>query len=667
MSLNKETDKENLSSVSINEKNNMIKKIVQDLPKQKKNKIKNNLLFFQNFKNSKFFLNDNTQLKERLKKEKVLLTKQNSNNCENDISISTNTNTTVLIDLKENSDSIFSFNKKIFVKKHIDKLKTFFSPQKPTITKKILLNKLEIKENNQVIKPEVNLEDLLLLEEKFNDIKLTIINYSKNNNNIISLKCLEWWNYFLNSTINGNLEQYFIDNKFKQLVYYFSIIQFACVIIIYDSSFNNKIIERNKNKILTLINLLQVNYLIIFDYIISKISISCKNNLWVKKCVSMLKKKLIINIASHFTQIKLNNSNSYNILNDILLIIHVTPSKEENKIEYIYEKFYDRSNEQLNLISKEEIINLFKDKIYRYNELNPNEFIIQNKNKDIVFHKNLVNKYQNAFYIKQKAYYSITQNSTSLNQSLETNSQIIKKNVTYNRMNTINNSSKISLQTYNNLLNLHNNNNKNDISFSNDILLKSPNYPILKFPPKKELTLVLDLDETIISFHYKDNNKKEGILNFRPGLKLFLEEISKLYEIIIFTCATKEYASPILDKIEKDKKYFSERLYREHNVLINNEYIKDISLLGRNIEKIIIVDNLIQNFRLQKENGILISWYCGDNDNDNTLFNLQKLLIRIYDEREDDVRNLLKKYKNEIVRKISSNMDFLDNTYQLTI
>ena len=120
------------------------------------------------------------------------------------------------------------------------------------------------------------------------------------------------------------------------------------------------------------------------------------------------------------------------------------------------------------------------------------------------------------------------------------------------------------------------NENKNDISFSNDILLKSPNYPILKFPPKKELTLVLDLDETIISFHYKDNNIKEGILNFRPGLKLFLEEISKLYEIIIFTCATKEYASPILDKIEKDKKYFSERLYREHNVLINNEYIKDI-------------------------------------------------------------------------------------------
>ena len=30
--------------------------------------------------------------------------------------------------------------------------------------------------------------------------------------------------------------------------------------------------------------------------------------------------------------------------------------------------------------------------------------------------------------------------------------------------------------------------------------------------------------------------------------------------------------------------------------------------------------------------------------------------MRIYEEREDDVRNLIKKYKNEIIRKISSNL-----------
>ena len=687
---NETTDKQNEKNIITNhEKNTLIKKILHDLPKQSIDKIKNNLLFFQNFKNKKFdFLNvNNNQFKEYLKTEPIPSIKPNLNNNDNDISVSTNTNSTVLNDLKENiSDLNFpSSNKKIFVKKHIDKLKTFFSPQKQSTPRNILLSNTEHKENHQIINHEVNLEDLLLLEEKFNDIKLTIINHSNNNiNNIISLKCLEWWDFFLNSSINGNIEQYFIEQKYKELIHFFSIIQFACVIIIYDSSFNNKIIERNKNKIISLINLLQVNYLIIFDYIISKISSSCKNNLWVEKCLNVLKKKLIINISSHFTQIKLNNINSYNILNDILLIIHVSPSKDENKNQSIYEKFYDRGNEQLNSITKEEIIKLFYDDIYRCNNPKSSQIIIQN-NQNLIFKKPLKNHismkqiknitFQLSFYNKNKSNCNIisNNNSISLNQSFE-NSNKSKNNISdnnhnINKNNKLNNNSnhhkllypKISLQTYKNVFNL-NKNNKSNISFYNDILLKTPNYPLLQFPPTKELTLVLDLDETLISFQYKNENKKEGILNLRPGLRIFLDEISQYYEIIIFTCSTKEYASPILDKIEKDKKYFSGRLYREDNVIINNEYIKDISLLGRDIEKIIIVDNMIQNFRLQKENGILIKWYCGDDECDNILFNLKKVLLRIYEEREDDVRNLLKKYKNEIIRKISSNMENSYNT-----
>ena len=145
--------------------------------------------------------------------------------------------------------------------------------------------------------------------------------------------------------------------------------------------------------------------------------------------------------------------------------------------------------------------------------------------------------------------------------------------------------------------------NSRNTSFSNNIISQIPNYPLLNYPPKMELTLFLDLDETLISFQYSKDNKKEGILYLRPGLRIFLKEISELYEIIIFTSSTREYASQIIDKIEKENKFFSARLYREHNIIINNEYIKDISLLGRNIEKVSIVDNMIQNFRLQKE------WY----------------------------------------------------------
>ena len=61
-----------------------------------------------------------------------------------------------------------------------------------------------------------------------------------------------------------------------------------------------------------------------------------------------------------------------------------------------------------------------------------------------------------------------------------------------------------------------------------------------------------------------------------------------------------------MEAIEGDKKYFTNVFYREHAVINNDDYVKDISRIGRDLSKMIIVDNMPQNFRLQKENGILI-------------------------------------------------------------
>ena len=181
----------------------------------------------------------------------------------------------------------------------------------------------------------------------------------------------------------------------------------------------------------------------------------------------------------------------------------------------------------------------------------------------------------------------------------------------------------------------------------------------LKNPPSKDLTLILDLDETIMSFIYINDDNEEVLLRIRPYLYNFLNLVKEYYEIVIFTTATQNYADPIIDNIEiRRGKYFNYRLYREHCTIINNDIIKDISLLGRDLSKIIIVDNMQQNFKLQKENGILISSFWGEDDNDKVLLRLGRILVSIaIDMIENDynldIRDEIKKYKEDIIKNVS--------------
>ena len=179
--------------------------------------------------------------------------------------------------------------------------------------------------------------------------------------------------------------------------------------------------------------------------------------------------------------------------------------------------------------------------------------------------------------------------------------------------------------------------------------------PYLKTKNLKNYTLVLDLDETIIHFKINPNNESEGVLKLRPGIYEFLETLGKYYEIVIFTAATQEYADLILDSIEEKKIYFDYKLYRQHAVIIDNDFIKDLNRLGRPLDKVIIVDNMPQNFRLQKENGINIRAYWGEDPNDTALFSLKDILINIAKEG-GDVRKSLAKYKDEIVKKVTTNI-----------
>ena len=169
----------------------------------------------------------------------------------------------------------------------------------------------------------------------------------------------------------------------------------------------------------------------------------------------------------------------------------------------------------------------------------------------------------------------------------------------------------------------------------------------------KKFTLVLDLDETLISFHINEQGK--GILIPRPSLHKFLTEMNKIFELIVFTAGTQEYADPILNIIDK-KKFFDKRLYRQHCVILDNVFIKDLSKLGRDLSKVIIIDNMPQNYKLQKENGIFIKNFYGQDKNDSALLDLIPILKEVCKNEKNDVRNELKKMKNEIFTKITTNL-----------
>ena len=189
-------------------------------------------------------------------------------------------------------------------------------------------------------------------------------------------------------------------------------------------------------------------------------------------------------------------------------------------------------------------------------------------------------------------------------------------------------------------------------------LLKNTNFrpvpnPYVRTKNNKEYSLVLDLDETLIHFKPQNNGEDGGILRVRPGINEFLDEVGKYYELIVFTTATQDYADVLIDAIEEDKIYFEHRFYREHSTIIDNDFVKDLSRIGRPLNKIIIVDNMPQNFRLQKENGIIIKAFWGEDNTDTALYELIPILVNIAKEG-GDVRKGLVKYKNEIIKKVTS-------------
>ncbi|GFZ07145.1 haloacid dehalogenase-like hydrolase (HAD) superfamily protein [Actinidia rufa] len=167
-------------------------------------------------------------------------------------------------------------------------------------------------------------------------------------------------------------------------------------------------------------------------------------------------------------------------------------------------------------------------------------------------------------------------------------------------------------------------------------------------------TIFLDLDETLV--HSKpdpppenydfvvrpviDNVKIDFYVKKRPFADEFLEFLSRKFEIVIFTAGLEEYASLVLERLDR-KSLISHRLYRDSCREVEGKLVKDLGDLGRDLRRVVIVDDNPNSYALQPENAIPILPFTSDLSD----FELQRLMD-FFEKCEvlDDMRETVKEY-----------------------
>ena len=425
----------------------------------------------------------------------------------------------------------------------------------------------------------INIEDLLILEEKFNEVLISV--KSKNNT---PNECFELLNSYQQSSLYNNFENYFRDISSKTIVHSSIMYLIYNVIICYHFSFDTRFFNTCYQYLESILEINHKSFLLLCEIISLKISTSSKDNIWVDKLRQIIRDNL--------KHIELNNKEYISFL-----------MKHDN-INY-------KNPTSNNLLE----IKFYSNKIEKYLQLFLNS--INNENNLKIEFCTLFESLENISAVKLLHFFR-----TKIIRVINQNASV----------------AGIESSSYKILLN------ENSIQV-----------PYLKNKCPKKFSLVLDLDETLISFKLEPNEENKGTIRFRPYLDSFLQKVREKYEIIVFTSGTQDYADPLEDAIEQDEKYFDARLYRQHTIACGKDIVKDISRIGRPLDKIIIVENMPQNYRLQKENGILIKSFYGEDIYDTALLSLGDILMRIEHEF-DDVRKGIAKYKNEILNKVSTNL-----------
>ena len=475
------------------------------------------------------------------------------------------------------------------------------------LTKDLENNKLDNFDN----KIKIVTKFLLIFNDKFNQNLFITFDINSLNNSLNQI--------ILNNNINNNESIFLLIKEYliQQLVFFYIIILISLIKAKHDRNIYLSGIQN-------LCFYFHQNFHVLNFILTSKIN---KNNIdllgqvslsFYKKCMIMVNEnKTWLNDNNFMKCLKINNKLSKQVIKNLF---------EQLRIHFNNNNY--RSNN--NSIKKD------KNKIYKNNKSKSPLKNKNNINNTLFIQKDYIESVINLLleYIKSYKNVKFTNIIKDLKLFPPINYLLEKANIKLEKKTNINN---LIVST------IKKKNNKDIINKERNILTeinkeKEINPPFLpKKEPKYKYSLILDLDETIV--HYIKFKNSEYV-QVRPYLDDFIKELSDYYEIIIFTASYQNYADLAINGIDIDKR-IKYRLYRQHTMKIGNTIIKDLSKLGRDLKKIIIIDNCSENYSLQPKNGINLIDFTGNN-NDDILLYLKKDLIDLYKKNPDDVRPYLK-------------------------
>lgn len=125
--------------------------------------------------------------------------------------------------------------------------------------------------------------------------------------------------------------------------------------------------------------------------------------------------------------------------------------------------------------------------------------------------------------------------------------------------------------------------------------------PTLTAINKRLYTIVLDLDETVVY-------ARDGPLYARAHLRELLLCMHAYAEVVVWTAGEREYAKAVLEEINVDH-VIQHLIYRHKKWFDEEDYTKDLRMLGRDVRYVLIIENTPDCVRQNPMNGIIVEDY----------------------------------------------------------